>query len=293
MAEQRDMQWPFSVASVVGAWKLDETSGTSAGDWSGSGYNFTYDATAPAQFQTPTQSNTQLQWHWGYALNFDGTDDGTVRSGAASNLQLQTFTIEALIYIPTSYVASTTCIISYFPKGANSDGRGWFFGASSTGKVQLSLGDASGAFISLNSVTSIPLDTWKYVACTFDGSYRDIWISGVSDVSNTQALTISYADNPGFPGDVHTQNIGRAHTTAAVPTFFWKGYIADVRVSSVVRTQAEMIAMQEHLFPTASESGLGDPPRGLGLVGLPFSPYMRYKNVRRAVGIYNNLMLAP
>lgn len=292
MTELRDMTYPFSVPSVVGAWHLDELTGTTAADWSGSGYTITYDANAPTQFTTPTQSNGQIQWNWGGGLSFDGTNDGTVRSGAATNLQLQTLTIEALIYIPTSYGASG-CIIAYWPKGANNDGRGWGLVVLNTGKLHVVLGNAGGAWQTLTGNTAVPLDTWRYVAFTFDGTIWRLYLKGVEDNSKTQALTISYADSGAFPGDVHALSIGRAHDAAATPLYFLKGYIADVRVSSVVRTPAEIAAMQEYLFPTAQVSPGLDIPRGFGMAGLPFSPYFFYKGARQATQITNNVMLAP
>ena len=108
----------------------------------------------------------------GKALDFDGVND--VVTGTASVL-------------PTGANAFTTCF--YFNKDA--DGEAVFWGTRSTNQSN-GIGLFSGNKVThfffgndLNSSSNIESGKWYFVAVTFDGTTRSIYINGQFDISDT------------------------------------------------------------------------------------------------------------
>lgn len=96
-------------------------------------------------------------------------------------------------------------------------------------KLRFQLGNGSGPTILLGS-TSLPLQKWKHVAATWDGTTMRVYVDGVLDGSLAFAGPISYAS-------VTTSRIG--YSLISTDEGF-RGEIDEVRIWSAARAAAEL-----------------------------------------------------
>ncbi|NTU64002.1 MAG: hypothetical protein HGB05_11540, partial [Chloroflexi bacterium] len=127
----------------------------------------------------------------------------------------------------------------------------------------------------VDSNTSVPEDRWTHIAVTYDGTTRRYYIDGNLDLTST-ALNGPLAAN--------SQPLGIGRDANAFSQNFFQGYLDEVRVWNVVRTQSEI---QSNLYRTLSpQPGLvsvwrldGDATDPIGLLhgtalgGPQYSPF--------------------
>jgi hypothetical protein len=99
---------------------------------------------------------------------------------------------------------------------------------------------AHGTGTSVDSNASVPEDRWTHVAVTYDGTTRRYYIDGNLDLITT---TLS------GPLVANSEPLGLGHDANSFTQNFFQGYLDEVRVWNVVRTQSEI---QSNLYRTLS-----------------------------------------
>ena len=154
---------------LVGYWKLDELTGTTAADSSGNGYNAT---TAGSPQWNPAQVNG--------GLTFDGVDDGA-QTGSAPLLDAPThLTLSAWV----NHGATNAFRSIIDKRDAGTDG------------YDLYLTDTSRAFVRINQetltgATVLTSGTWHHIAAVWDGSTVTLYVNGVLNASKSVSTTLS------------------------------------------------------------------------------------------------------
>jgi hypothetical protein len=291
MPELRDMDFNTD-ANVIEGWHFDDGTGTLASNWVSApdGIFWPSGITAPTWDTTPDLSNGQITWNFGGNLSFDGTDDFAT-SPEMNAIEIQDFTLEMLVR--RTSIGGSAAFLAYSPKGAAATGRGWIFSLNNSG-IAFQVGQGLGVFDLIVSVGSLDFTAgYRYVALVYSATGTcDVYVQGQLVGSGT-GETIEFSDGLA-PTDFTALIVGGLKNAAGVPTSWAQIELADLRISNVLRTPAEISAMQEHLFPTAAAAQEAVPisPSG-GAFTMTATPYAFYKNVRAAVGVYNNLSLNP
>jgi len=275
-------------STTVGLWHFKETSGSTHSDGSGNGYTITDSANAPTRTTTTD---------FGGGLSFDGADDMTERSGGGANLEAASITVEALVRKPAPHSGDTDAIIAYFPRGAANDGRGWFLLLNSTGFLQFSIGPGTGAFSNVVANAVFPTDRWVYCAGTYDGTNLHLYQCGVVVATPVASAAISYAaSGAANPATYKTVSLGATQQNDATPTYtsFGRLEIADIRVSNVAKSDAAIAAEQVAQEFCEVEPKVTPSEIAYGFdATFPHGPYHRYKTIRAATEMLNNLVLGP
>jgi hypothetical protein len=168
-------------------WRMDETTGTTMADASGNANNGRYVGTYTLGQPGPIA---------GGAVAFDG------RSGAASvtnapSLQVNTVTIEAWIK-----KRSDSEFGEYVAKNVAPGGRGgscWFQLLNSHHNGQLEF-RVDSDYAALVSSTTLALNTWYYVAATYDGAVAKLYVNGKLDGSFKFTAVPKQTEDPLFIG---------------------------------------------------------------------------------------------
>jgi|GEM_PF-4400081 len=194
-------------STLVGYWKFDEGSGTTAADSSGNGNTGAING-----------SVTWTPGKFGNALNFDGVSN-YVDCGNASSLNLNPpLTYEAWIY-PKSF--DSAGVLYFMTKGVADNNCGIGFGimgtsdASNKGKLFLYNGSAV-----VYSTTPLSINNWYHVVTTNDGTTTRLYINGVLNNSSPQIIKNCVSYNF-WIGDRSTY-----------PAFHFNGTIDEARVYS-------------------------------------------------------------
>src|SRR5207253_3624646 len=217
----------LSASGLIGRWGMNEGSGTSVADSSGSGINGTAmngpvwvpgfpssssGTPTPTPTATPTPTPTGTPGSAGTALDFDGSND-YVTFGPAAGLGTATFTVETWFKREGAGVGTSTGsggiadAIPLVTKGrAETDGSNvdmnYFLGIRLSDGVLV--GDfedtATGANHPVAGVTSIAIGTtWHHAAATYDGSTWQLYLDGNLETT----LTLSGNPTPRFDSIQH------------------------------------------------------------------------------------------
>jgi Concanavalin A-like lectin/glucanases superfamily len=168
----------------VSFWRLDETSGTSAGD-SKSGRNGTYTngVTLAQTGALPDSINNK-------AAGFDGTDD-YVNVPYAAAFNGATFTVEGWARLTGGVANYPTIAGSYYEAG--SDLRGYWLGVGNNNRWWLQLSNGSG-YTNIMGPAPTP-NTWTHVVGTYDGTVGRLYVNGTLVASASGG----YVVNPSTP----------------------------------------------------------------------------------------------
>jgi hypothetical protein len=134
---------------------------------------------------------------------------------------------------------------------------------------------AHGAGTNVDSNASVPAGRWTHIAVTYDGVTRRYYIDGSLDLTSTAA---------NGPLAANSQPLGIGRDANAFSQNYFQGYLDEVRLWNVVRTQSEI---QSNLYRTLSpQPGLvsvwrldGDATDPIGLLngtaqgGAQYSPF--------------------
>lgn len=221
---------------LVGWWKLDEGSGTSAYDSSGQG-------TTASFVNTPTWISGKKYG----ALTFNGSDNyldvgtGTIGITAGST----GLTLAAFVNVTT--FQSYTVMIGKSEAG-NPYG-GWQINTNADTGNRFGGGiNVSSTWTGITSVNTYTTGRWYHVAMTYDGTTLRLYVDGVQDTTETAAGTIQYS-NAGSQ-----VNIGR-NPAADAPLRYLTGSVDDVRVYNRALSQTEINAINEGGRPRISVKG--------------------------------------
>lgn len=197
-------------------WKLDEGSGNTANDSSGSGNLGTLqnglDATGWSTTKAPTLFSNL------YALVFDGVNDYVSSAGIPDNGG--DISISAWVY-PTAAVDGTTTIVSTMLNSPTGNDNGYSFyltrfnGAVATIGYDFNTGpgNASGGYI---LTSSIPDNQWTHVALVYNNQSPSIYVNGSA--------------NNFSPIPVRTTSLNNAKIGGLSGSHYFKGGLDDVRV---------------------------------------------------------------
>jgi len=170
------------------------------------------------------------------SLLFDGVDDHITlpNLGFAGNVDIS---VEAWIYINS--FSSNSTIFSFSIEGITREN--FTFVVESTGQIVLGnwLDNANSA------AGAIKLNQWMHVACTYNASTRRriVYVDGLEVANAIAAANLNLTDA--------SYSIGRRVANLD----FFKGYIQDVRIWNVVRTQDE-IRQNNFTSLLSNETGL-------------------------------------
>lgn len=187
-----------STVGLVGHWRMDEGSGTTASDSSGNGLG--------ATLLNGTAWGTGAM---GNALAFDGVNDQASVADSSSLRLTNAFTI-ALRVKKNGEATSASRLVG---KGGSSQrSYGVWEAAGSSGKILLQFTTTNGVLRQLTGNRDLALGRWYHVVCTWDGLTGRIYLDGEQDASGTlegtpitsnAALTFGYAGYLGaFPGSI-------------------------------------------------------------------------------------------
>ncbi|REJ68876.1 MAG: LamG domain-containing protein [Planctomycetota bacterium] len=208
-------------STLVGHWKLDEVSGTTATDESSS----SNDGTLQGTFTFDTASVTSCPIT-GNALEFNGTDDH-IAVPSSSSLQI-TDELTIVAWVRGDNWGSGTDVDTVVRKGSGDPTN--YQLAIANRKVTLYLDDTDDGGI--QGDTSLDKETWFHVAATWDGSEVRIYVNGVLDM----AAPVAYNGTLGF--DSRDLHVG-GHPLGD----FFDGLLDDVRVYNVALTAGEVSAI--------------------------------------------------
>ena len=190
----------ISLPGLRAAYPLDETSGTTAADWSGASQNGT------------TVGTTWTAGTYGNAAAFDGVSD-RIDLPALGLFYKTGFTYEAWVRKSTAK-KDVTLLGSW--TGAGSGGP-MIWVDHLSGRYHLTFGSASLADY-LDSGRTPTVGQWEHVAATYDGTTARFYIGGVEVASRT------------FTGNVGNANTWRLGAYEAPPAGFFDGAVDNVRI---------------------------------------------------------------
>lgn len=218
---------------LVGWWKLNEGSGTSAVDSSGQGNTGTL-----------TNGPTWVSGKRAQAVSFDGSDD-YIQLPAQLIAIGNTFTFTAWIYFTGSLTTRYTVFGQENAASAFMFEVGQGPGSAGTGRV----GSLYSGQVDADSVSGVLLvNTWTHIAYTKNGTgaTSTIYINGRS-VGLATNIGLTYSNSSG------TKAIGRRSAASQV----FSGSIDDVRLYNRVLTETEIKAIYMAGTPAAVINGNG------------------------------------
>ncbi|MCP4593610.1 MAG: hypothetical protein GY842_22975 [bacterium] len=225
---------PVLSTSMVGHWKLDEASGTTALDVSGHDNHATLHDMDPAS-----------DWVTGViggALDFDGSNDYVqVPHSEELNGSIE------LTYATWLYPRSWSGMCQVLAKSVHGGGSGRAqMGIFSDGGRLAGRAETSGG--RMNAYATLPtLNTWSHVAVVFDGVSLRVYVDGVEG----GAITFSNRTL------VQTTDVLNFSKRVGTPQYYFDGKIDDIRVYGRALSADDVAALaaggQLNLFP----SGVG------------------------------------
>ncbi len=223
---------------LVGYWKFDEGTGTTASDTTASGMNGTL-----------TNNVTWTEGLFGKGVSFLGAaahNTHAIELGDRSELELQTGTFSAWIYRKGSCSIGTCTILSKGESGWH--GFGFEIANNSGYRLRLSLEDDHQHAV---GNTIINTDRWYHVAATFDNSTIKLYVNGALDATIARTVpTISY--------DAETASIGNRNDNRDLG---FNGTIDELRAYDRVLSPSEISVLASFPVLTATNN---DPASGKG-----------------------------
>ena len=226
---------PPAPPGLVGAWAFDEGAGTTTADASGKG-----------NLGTLLGASWATQGRYGNALSFNGANS-MVRVADSASLDLTSaMTLSAWIRPATIQSGWRTILQreadAYFLNASNSDGPLRPSGGGTLG----------GNTQYLSGPTANLVDTWAYVAFTYDGAALRLFVNGTQVATRAAGGAIQTTNNPLWIGG--NSPYGE----------YFQGLIDEVRVYDRALAQADIQAdMNAAIVPTAPDTTPPSAPTGL------------------------------
>ncbi len=224
---------------LVGWWRLDETSGTTATDSSGLGNDGTCEG--------------DVSWVAGMiggAWQGDGSGD-YIRVPHSESLNISdAVTVSLWAYgggLPDQLISKGNWSSSYAFRIDDSGIQGVIRKINFRGRTYSD---------SLNSNTALPENDWTHIAITFDisaeGNNQKIYFNGQVDAENRSENPLSTTTD-----DLH---IGAEHAPAGQYRWFWEGMLDDVQIYSRALTEAEIqLVMTQSVLASPALASNPDP----------------------------------
>jgi prepilin-type N-terminal cleavage/methylation domain-containing protein len=204
-------------SSLVGYWKFDETSGTTAADSSGAGNNGTQSTGPTPSTDVPTTRFTNAR-----SLSFDGVSNHV--SLADDPLDFGTSNYSVSVWIKTS-VLTDMAVVSKDPGG----GGGYGIWLSSAGKAYFVSRASVSKYKDTGVSTTVVADgNWHHIVGARNGGTLTLWIDGVQENSNTGVS--------GSTSNAQTATIGTWHSSL----YPFAGKVDDVRLYNRALSASEI-----------------------------------------------------
>ncbi len=218
---------------LVGHWKMDETSGSTIVDSSGSSNTGTWtDGTGDDVAEETTAG------HDGTAIDFDGVDD-YISYANNINFDNNDFTISSWIYIDGAS-GGTIPRFYIFSQRVNNTGDGEpivnLYVDDSSGNLVSDIRDNVGQIVSATGTISVNYGTWNHVAVVKTGSSLTLYVNNYLDTSQSHTLSGDFD-----AGAVH-RYIGK-HRYLNTDYSFSNGKIDDLRVYNRALSAADISAL--------------------------------------------------
>jgi hypothetical protein len=214
--------------ALVGEWRFNEGSGTTASDSSGNGH-------AGSLIGGPTWTSGGI----GYALSFDGVNDYVQ---VAHSTSLNAYPLTIAFWMKTGTTGTNGIVNKYLPASRNgyqvftSGGNlcAWYFKDTSN-----YIWDGSGCSL---SVTGYNDNQWHHVAFVADGSGGKLYVDGL------QRAGLAWTGTAGGASTTQDLSIGQ-YPGSATPYF--PGSLDEVRIYSGAMTAAEVLSLYNAAAPAA------------------------------------------
>ncbi|PCJ03251.1 MAG: hypothetical protein COB14_00535 [Alphaproteobacteria bacterium] len=218
---------PNMNAALVGHWRLDETSGSTITDSSGSGNGGTWSDNVNADVAEETVAGKL-----GTSIHFDGTDDYvTIADNAALSGGTNATLTWSFWFNPDSIPAGEAQLLT---KSLSSENKDWEFAYKDGQTVRFYYENGSGndAPCRCDTISTFNTGEWNLITATYDGNTNALkmYVNGVLE----STFTLTY-DLPDTTGSVQ---IGQRSYAAGVNNF--DGDIDDVRIYDRVLTSTEI-----------------------------------------------------
>lgn len=225
----------YDTDGLVGYWKFDETSGTTAADVSGHNQNGTHT-------NSPTISSTVPSTYFSNArsISFDGTND-YVSIPDSSPLDVTNITISFWTKLDTT---SQTDGAGFVCKGDGGGGEVWCIDVSGS-IMRFYFWSGGSAYASAS--TSVLTTDWTHVAATYDGSTSVIYINGTPEDTDNHGVSLDTNN--------HVVSIGARQSGGADYDYAIDGLIDDVRIYSRALSSTEVGELAAGNHTTATWDG--------------------------------------
>ncbi len=233
---------------MVGYWKLDDASGTSAADASGN-----------ANTGTLTNGPTWTTGQIGGATNFDGTDDYIATNDVNALDGLSSLTVSA--WANADALTQDKTIFSKSNSSADGDRVQLALGGTGYGgpnDVTLSIGDASNQY-AYTTGDIVSTGVWSHYVMVFDGTQTGnanrlkLYKNGIQ-----QALT--FGGGVTIPATTSASNAGifqiGAETNHVTSNRYWDGFIDEIRVYNRPLGADEIVKLYKTTVPDDPDTGL-------------------------------------
>ena len=210
-------------SSPLAYYRLGESSGTTASDTSGNGYNGTYSASGVTYAQTGVvvgDSNT--------AVKFDGTAGYVALPSGLHVGGLTALSVEAWVNLTSINAGTYPHIVAADEPDSSNNGMMLFLDAS-VKAITFQVGNGTTA-LNCYEYTTLTTGTWYHLVGTYDGANIRIYFNGV--LANTVAL----AGSIGTPSTAMT--IARSSTGAGA---YFPGIIDEVAIYNSVLSGATIL----------------------------------------------------
>lgn len=171
---------------LIGEWKLNEGTGTTATDSSGSGNNGTIvrgtGTGSPSWVSPGHDAGTP------FALDFDGSGaagsaSNTVNLGNSPNLDsMDNYTVSLWVKFKAGYVGTGGTWANLVGRNSSAANWAWMIYVNSSGTIRPHHRNSNGSFAPLtNSATVMPVGQWVHIEQVADGSRLHLYINGKED----------------------------------------------------------------------------------------------------------------
>lgn len=220
-------------ASLLGYWRFEEGTGTTAADSSGNGFNGTLAGTP-----IPV-------WTTGYVPSSGALDfTPTARVSLAND---PAFQLTGPITLTAWTLADATAGGRVITKGGNSGSRGWSLGVENTGYYSFQIPSSSTALTTLNTAPgSVALGVWTHLAAVYDPTAltMKLYINGALASATLTGIVPAVMYNP--------PSIAPSIGTRSDGTTRWDGKLDEIRIYNEALSQAQILALSEVPEPTTT-----------------------------------------
>jgi len=223
LAELKLLETVFDIDDVVAHWKLDETAGAVAADYSGHGYE-------PNTFDGTLINMDDSDWvpgRTGNALDFDGVNDYVAVDDICTALAGKDLTVSAWVKAPTLNPA-TQFMISINSSGGNNNK---LLMGTPAGTATLSLADSVPVW--RHTTATVIDNTWHHVAYVLDDSFDiiTVYVDGSEVLSFTSTISIAADD---------VFSLAQEYDAGMATGDFYDGMLDDIRVYNRALSAADI-----------------------------------------------------